>query len=50
VLSASSSAKPFIILEWGESGKSTWMWLEGLAQNCGVQLVHKQCRQSHPLV
>jgi hypothetical protein len=32
--------KPQIILEWGEIEKSTWMWLQEIAQNRGVQLAH----------
>jgi hypothetical protein len=43
LLSTSPPGEPRIILEWGEIGKSTWMWLEEISQNCGVQLVHKLC-------
>lgn len=44
LLLTSPSGKPRIILEWGEIGKSTWMWLEEIARGCGIQLVHKLCR------
>jgi len=43
LLSTSPSRGLRIILEWSEVEKSTWMWLEEIALNRGVQLVHQLC-------